>query len=49
MPKNNSNKVTSKTVAKKASIVMRDNRTSSNSKSAAASALSQAPNRKKRK
>ena len=49
MPKNNSNKVTSKIVAKKASSVMRDNRTSSKSKSAAASALSQTPNQRKKK
>jgi hypothetical protein len=49
MPKKNSSKVTSKTVAKKASSVIRDKRTSSKSKSAAGSALSQTPNRRKKK
>lgn len=40
-------KQTSKSVAKIASKVLRDNRYSSNSKSTAGSALSQAPSRKK--
>jgi len=40
-------KVTSAKVAKKASKVLRDGRTSKNSKSVAGSALSQRPKRKK--
>jgi hypothetical protein len=40
-------KVTSKRVAKKASKVLRDKRTSKNSKSAAGSALSQREKKKK--
>lgn len=46
MPKNN--KQTSKRVASIASNVLRDNRFSDKSKSAAASALSQAPLKKKK-
>jgi len=42
-------KVTSKKVAKKASKVLRDGRTSKNSKSAAGSALAQKKSSKKKK
>lgn len=43
------NEKTSKSVAKKASEILRDNRYSKKSKSVAGSALSQAPDKKKRK
>jgi hypothetical protein len=43
------NEKTSKSVAKKASEILRDNRYSKKSKSVAGSALSQAPDKKKKK
>jgi len=43
------NERTSKSVAKKASKILRDNRYSKTSKSVAGSALTQAPDRKKKK
>ncbi|WP_207153373.1 hypothetical protein [Prevotella herbatica] len=45
---NNSKKVTSRKAAKAASSVLRDGRTSSKSKTAAGSALTQTPNKKKK-
>jgi len=45
----NSKKVTSKKVASDASKILRDKRTSKKSKSVAGSALSQTPNKKKKK
>lgn len=48
MSVDNSKKVTSKQVASKASKILRDDRSSKTSKTVAASALSQTPNKKKK-
>jgi hypothetical protein len=45
--KSSSNKVTSTKVAKKASAILRDNRTSAKTKSVAGSALAQAKSKRK--
>lgn len=48
MAKGNAKKVTSKKAASSASKVLRDKRTSKDSKTAAGSALTQRPNKKKK-
>lgn len=48
MPKSNARKVTSKRAASAASKVLRDGRTSKSSKTAAGSALSQKPAKRKK-